>query len=238
MLRELRDGVTLLKVLDIVEPGIVTWSRASLRPRSRAKMVENANYVVNLGKAMDFGLTNVTGSDIVEGSPSVVLPFLLQLMRYYTLRTLSDTALSGFGGDEGEVLKWANKRVSSEAVKAGLPGDKAQVRTFGDTELATGIYLLYLVNSLRPCVSWKAVTDGEGREQQGQNALYVLTLARKLGAVTSCTWEDIVDVKPRKIVLLVASLIEADARMRRGDQPEEEEDDEEGEEEEDGEDDE
>lgn len=219
MVKQLRDGVILLKILDAVEPGIVSWARVNLKPSkaSRSKQVENCNYVINVGRAMDFGLSNVTGVDIVEGNTSVVVPFLWQLMRYHTMRTVSDNALHGFAADETEILSWANQRVAAEANKAGQPGDQIKIRSFGDSELATGIYLLYLVNSLRPCVNWKHVADGETKEQQGQNAVYVLSLARKLGAVCpSCSLTDIVEVRPRSIMLLAASLLEADARSRKG----------------------
>jgi plastin-1 len=37
--QELRDGVGLLKVLDVVEPGLVKWSKVNGRPTNRYKMV-------------------------------------------------------------------------------------------------------------------------------------------------------------------------------------------------------
>jgi plastin-1 len=37
--QELRDGVGLLKVLDVVEPGLVKWSKVNVRPTNRYKMV-------------------------------------------------------------------------------------------------------------------------------------------------------------------------------------------------------
>ena len=37
--QELRDGVGLLKVLDVVEPGLVKWGRVNGRPTNRYKMV-------------------------------------------------------------------------------------------------------------------------------------------------------------------------------------------------------
>jgi len=38
------------------------------------------------------------------------------------------------------------------------------------------------------------------------NAKYIISVARKLGAVIFLTWEDIRDVKPKMIMTLVASL--------------------------------
>jgi plastin-1 len=221
VLRELADGVTLLRVLDAIEPGIVQWSRATIGPKTRAKMVENCNYVVNLGRAMEFGLSDVAGVDLVDSNAALVVPFLWQLMRYSTLRRLSESpegsAFSGFAPDEAQVLAWANERVAAASSKAS-GGQEVRVRSFGDSELATGIYFLYLVGSLRRgCVDWKIVSDGETREQQFENAIYLLSVARKLGCRTSCTWDDIVDVHPRNLVLFVTSLIEADDLRRASD---------------------
>jgi plastin-1 len=212
VLRELADGTVLLRVLDAIEPGIVQWGRANLAPRQRKALVENCNYVVNLGRAMEFGLSDVAGVDIVDSHAALVVPFLWQLMRYSTLRRLSEAergAFSGFAPDEAQVLEWCNERVAAEALRQGLPAEQeVRVRSFGDSELASGLYLLYLVASLRPgCVAWAQVTEGESREEQFENALYVLSVARKMGAHTSCGYEDIMEVRPRAIMLFCAAVV-------------------------------
>jgi plastin-1 len=43
--------------------------------------VENANYVVQIGKAMKFSLVNVGGIDIVDGNKKVILSIISQMMR-------------------------------------------------------------------------------------------------------------------------------------------------------------
>ena len=214
VLRDLADGTVLLRVLDAIEPGIVQWSRANLGPRARKGLVENCNYVVNLGRAMDFGLSDVAGVDIVDSNAALVVPFLWQLMRYSTLRRLSEAergAFTGFAPNEAQVLEWCNERVAAEATRLGVPDEQeVRVRSFGDSELCSGLYLLYLICSLRPgCVSWAHVSEGDTREEQFENALYLLSVARKLGAVTSCAWDDIVEVRPRAIFLLCAALVAA-----------------------------
>jgi hypothetical protein len=40
------------QVMDTIEPGIVNWRKVNLEPKNRFKKVENANYVVQLGKQM------------------------------------------------------------------------------------------------------------------------------------------------------------------------------------------
>jgi plastin-1 len=44
-------------------------------------MVENANYVVEIGKGMKFSMINVGGLDIVDGSKKLILAIIWQLMR-------------------------------------------------------------------------------------------------------------------------------------------------------------
>ena len=212
VLRELCDGTVLLRVLDVVDPGIVQWNRVGLYPKTRAKMVENCNYVVNLGKAMEFGLTELAGVDIVDSNAAHVVPFLWQLMRYQILRSMSETEgghFSGFAPNEGQVLQWANDRVAAASAKMN-GGQETRIRSFGDSELATGIFLLYLVNTIRPgCVNWKIVADGEGQQQQFENALYVLSTARKIGVDAKCSWDDILQVRSRPIFLFVCAMLTA-----------------------------
>ena len=65
---DLRDGLILLRVMDIVHPGIVEWKQVNTKhPISRFKQVENTNYAVVLGKSMKFTLVGSGGADITDG---------------------------------------------------------------------------------------------------------------------------------------------------------------------------
>jgi len=207
---DVKDGTALLHVVNVVEPGLVNFAHVNMRPgANRYKRVENCNYLISLGRAMDFHLTNVSGLDIVDGNTKLVLAFMWQLMRYATLKQLSKLAFDGFAADEGEVLRWANERVAG--------GGGARVATFSDPSLATGIFLLRLLDSIRPVVDWSLVVEGAATtEAQVANAKYVLSIARRLGAQVLCTYEDLVDVHAKPIMLLVASLMVAESRARRG----------------------
>lgn len=46
-------------------------------------------------------------------------------------------------------------------------------------------------------VNWDLVLPGDTEEDQKNNAKYVISIARKLGAVIFCVWEDIVNVNPK-----------------------------------------
>ena len=55
--------------------------RVNSNPVSRFKKVENANYVVQLGKTMKFSLVGVGGVDIVDCNRKAILAIISQLMR-------------------------------------------------------------------------------------------------------------------------------------------------------------
>lgn len=153
----------------------------------------------------------------MDGNEKLVLAFLWQVMRYHTLQQLSKLAFDGFTAEEGEILRWANGKVSAAAVAAGQDGAAASVSSFSDPRLASGIFLLYLLSAIRDgCVDWSLVADGSDKAQQLANARYVLSVARRLGAQVFCTATDITECKMRPLMLLVAGLMVADTRERRG----------------------
>lgn len=106
LFENLKDGLTILQAFDKVLPGSVIWRRVSKptgsklgsvqraigdeeeadldenRPTlSRFKAVENTNYVVDLGKQNGMHLVGIQGADIVDGSKTLVLGLVWQLMR-------------------------------------------------------------------------------------------------------------------------------------------------------------
>ncbi len=151
----------------------------------------------------------------MDGNQKLVLGFMSQLMKYHTFKMLSQLAFDGFAADEAEILSWANNRVAAAATATGQQGDLIKIASFNDPELATGIYLLYLLNSVRPIVNWEVVTDGDTPHQQELNAKYVISIARKMGAAVFLDWEDIVEVKAKSIMLFVASIMLVDSGIRR-----------------------
>ena len=57
-------------------------------------------------------------------------------------------------------------------------------------------------------VNWDIVQAGETDEERENNAKYILSIARKLGAVIFCVWEDIPKVNYKMMLVLVCSLFE------------------------------
>lgn len=56
---------------------------------------------------------------------------------------------------------------------------------------------------------------GETDEERENNAKYILSIARKLGAVIFSVWEDITKVNPKMILVLVCTLFEIYEEKRK-----------------------
>lgn len=111
LFENVKDGLIILQAFDKILPGSVVWRRVS-KPKggaapppptsygpegeeeeeigttpnqsklSRFKQVENTNYVVELGKQNGMHLVGIQGADIVDGSKTLILGLVWQLMRY------------------------------------------------------------------------------------------------------------------------------------------------------------
>jgi plastin-1 len=105
LFENLKDGLIILQAFDKILPGSVVWRRVS-KPKegasfssggdeegedigvtpnqsklSRFKAIENTNYAVDLAKQNGMHLVGIQGSDIVDGSKTLVLGLVWQLMR-------------------------------------------------------------------------------------------------------------------------------------------------------------
>ena len=191
LIRDVKDGVLTLKVLDRVEPGIVKWKKAHVKPSNKYRCMENSVLAINIGKAMDFVLLGVGPMDFYNGTRKMILTFYWQLMRYHTLKLVSSLGSDGFEVTERDILDWANERVED----AGY--EDMRVRSFKvrcvwpcgcvwvcgsrdstspcaqDSSLKTSHFLLRLLHSVRPIVNWEVVTPGNGEEERKKNAQYV-----------------------------------------------------------------
>jgi len=199
-----KDGLVLLKVIDFIERGIVSWKQVEKQPNNKFKRVANDNYAIVLGKQLKFSLVGIGGSDIADGNKKLLLAFVWQLMRYHTLKFLAQVQAKKFGDKpvtDDMLIQWANERVS----KAGR---SSTMKSFQDSSLATGIFFMDLLRAANPkIIDEQFVTPGSTKEEQLLNAKYVVSVARKLGATIFLLPEDIVEVKPKMIMTLVASIM-------------------------------
>ncbi len=162
--------------------------------------VGNCNYAVVLGKQLRFSLVGIGGVDFNAGNKKLILAMVWQMLRFYTLNLLSELG-GGKKIEEKDIVAWAQGQVTAA-------GKTTTMSSFKDKSLGNGLFLIDLLSSIEPrIIDWEFVLPGTTEEEQTQNAKYVLSVARKLGCVVFCTWEDIVEVKPKMIMTFVASIM-------------------------------
>ena len=108
---DLCDGVAILRVMDKVEPGIVSWGKVNMNPKNKFKRVENCNYAVTLGKQMKFSMVNIGGLDIVDKNKKLILGIIWQLMRRHTINILTHLTPGDKLVEDKEITAWANSKV-------------------------------------------------------------------------------------------------------------------------------
>jgi plastin-1 len=156
-----------LQGFDKVIPGSVIWRRVS-KPKegqelSRFKAVENTNYAVDLAKGNGMHIVGIQGSDIVDGTKTLVLGLVWQLMRLSINQTLASISPNGKGVTDQDMVRWAN-----ETVKKG--GKSSSMRSFKDPSLSNGVYFLDLLNGVKPgYVDYGLVEKGDDYESKRQN---------------------------------------------------------------------
>ncbi|EST08634.1 Calponin homology domain protein [Kalmanozyma brasiliensis GHG001] len=205
LFEDLKDGTVILQAFDKVIPGSVTWRRVS-KPKegqelSRFKAVENTNYAVDLAKASNMHIVGIQGADIVDGTRTLTLGLVWQLMRLNITKTLSSLSKGGRGVSDADMVAWANKLVKGS-------GKTTQIRSFKDGQLKSAVFFLDLLNALRPgIVDYSLVNGGRTEDECRLNAKLAISIARKLGALIFLVPEDIVEVRQRLILTFVGSLM-------------------------------
>lgn len=213
---DMRDGLLILRVMDAVNPGVVEWSKVKLSPRNVYDRVANCNYAVSLGKSsFCFSLVGIAGDDIVAGATKLILALTWQLMRYHVIKFLSGLSSQGTMLSEADVVAWANQRVASAG--RGAPCDCAAIASLKDESLSKGLFLLDLIRAIEPrAIDAAQLTAGVTAEERALNAKYAISCARRMGCLVFLLHEDIVEVKPKMLLVFVATLISYDVCKRAG----------------------
>jgi plastin-1 len=211
---DLRDGTILLQAYDKVIKGSVNWRHVN-KPRgdaelSRFKAVENTNYAIELGKQNRFSLVGVQGADITDGQRTLTLGLVWQLMRKDISETLSALAqrLGKREITDAEMVRWAN-----DMCKKG--GKNSSIRSFKDSSIGTGIYLLDVLNGMKSSyVDYDLVTPGRTDDDAYMNAKLSISIARKMGATIWLVPEDICQVRSRLVTTFIGSLMATHEKMQ------------------------
>ncbi|CAG8590782.1 995_t:CDS:2 [Ambispora gerdemannii] len=199
---DVQDGLVLLQAFDKIRPGVVDWKKVNKKvPLSRFKQVENTNYSILLGQSLGFTLVNIQGADICDGTKTLILGLVWQMMRQNIIQTLMSLSKGGRELTDQDLINWAN-----DVVKRG--GKTTRMRSFKDESLRNGIFFIDLLNSIRPgVVDYSLVTRGISEEDAQLNARYAISIARKIGTTIFLLPEDIVEVRPRLILTFIGSLM-------------------------------
>uniref|UniRef100_A0A7N0ZY91 Calponin-homology (CH) domain-containing protein n=1 Tax=Kalanchoe fedtschenkoi TaxID=63787 RepID=A0A7N0ZY91_KALFE len=189
LFEDVKNGWVLLEVLDKISPGSVNWKHATKPPiKMPFRKVENCNQIVRIGKQLRLSLVNVAGNDFVQGNKKLILAFLWQLMRYNMLQLLKNLRSHTLGKEitDNDILRWANRKVKSS-------GRTSKMESFKDKSLSSGLFFLELLSSVEPrVVNMNLVTKGETDDQKRLNAIYIISVARKLGCSIFLLPEDII----------------------------------------------
>jgi len=194
---DLKDGIIILKVMDVVKPGVVDWTKVNTKmPLNKFKQTENCNYAVNLGKdKMKFSLVGIGGTDLNAGNRTLTLALVWQLMKAHVLSILQTL---GSNVDESKIIAWANSRVDKNG----------KIASFQDPVLKSSHFFLHLLNTIKPVINWDLVTPpGSSDADALMNAKYTISIARKLGCCIFLLPEDILELKPKMILTLVGSIM-------------------------------
>lgn len=157
----LQDGLVLLQAFDKIIPGSVTWRRVAKTPQplSRFKAVENTNYAIDLAKQNRMQMVGIQGADIVDGTRTLVLGLVWQMMRRNILSTMAALSKGGREITDNDIVKWANDQVAKA-------GKRATMRSFKDPSLKDAKFFLDLLDSLKPgYVDYSLVYEGRNDEE-------------------------------------------------------------------------
>jgi plastin-1 len=194
---EVRDGLVLLKVVNKLDDKVVDWKKVEKNPNNKFKQGINCGQVIESCKKLGLKIPGIGGSDFVDGNTKNIIAVVWQLVRLHYLKIIGSQS-------EEDLVKWSNNLV-----------DEPKIKNFKDPALADGQFLLKLCGAIEPrVINWEIVMKGETDEEKENNAKYICSVARKLGAVIFCVWEDIAKVNYKMILVLVCSLFEIFEEMK------------------------
>merc|ERR1712054_342758 len=83
------------------------------------------------------------------------------------------------------------------------------IAKLSDPALSTGVFVLRLLKAVAPrSVDMGQVAEGKTAEEKKLNARLAVSCARKAGCMVFLLWEDIVECKPKMLLVLFASLMQ------------------------------
>ena len=144
---DVRDGLILLKVFDIIAPGTVQWSRVNKDPKRMGmyRKVENCTLCIKYGRDLGFSLVGIGGKDIFDGNRKFILALVWQMMQLHLLsilRKVSNEKTKKI--TEKDVVTWANTKISQ------VHGSEGTIDSLRSEKLQNSLYLAQLMDIVCP----------------------------------------------------------------------------------------
>jgi hypothetical protein len=194
----LQDGTVLLALEDKVEPGCVDWSRVGKAKPSKFKSVETLNYALEVAQKLGLVIVGIGGADIYDGNIKLILAVLWQLMRYDYLKAFKKLGGGARIKDE-QIVSWANGKTEPRGVT---------ITGFKDESIASAKPILTALDVVKPGqVDWSLFEDVDDPDKRKRNAMYAMSIIKKLGGTLFALPEDIVEVNPKMVMTVYASLM-------------------------------
>jgi len=205
---DLRDGVAILKLEDRIKPGVVEWKRRVNFPPFKTPFQggENCVYALDIAEKrisnINVGRGQVRGHDIHVGKPKqLTLGLVWQLMRAYTLSLLAKLSNSEKDVGEKDVLSWVNQKTGYD------------LKSFKDPEIKKGDIIRETLLAIDPNAE---IDEKTNSSDCLENAQYLISIARKMGAIVYTLPEDVVNLNPKMILCLFVTLMILDSSKKSG----------------------
>ena len=189
---ECRNGILLLKIIDLIKPGTVYWKIVELKNlKNPFKVGVNCQEVIDACKKSDYKIVGIVSGDIKEGKKKYILTILRELMKAYILKKIG-------GVSEDELIKWANSLIP----------DNMKINNLSKKKLGDGLFWIYLLAAIDSnCIKKGLYAEyNHSDKSKEMNAKYILSVARGLGAMNYISWENITEVNSYFLLTLLASL--------------------------------
>ncbi|CAH2314971.1 plastin-3 [Pelobates cultripes] len=202
---DLQDALVILQLYEKIKVP-VDWNKVNKPPYPKLganmKKLENCNYAVDLGKhPAKFSLVGIGGQDLNDGNPTLTLALVWQLMRRYTLNMLEGLG-DGQKANDDIIVNWVNSSLAEA-------GKTTSIQSFKDKTISTSLAVVDLIDAIQPgCINYELVKTGDlTDEDKHENAKYAVSMARRIGARVYALPEDLVEVKPKMVMIVFACLM-------------------------------
>jgi len=202
---DLQNGVALLKLEDRIQPGIINWKRVNMPPYKPTfalmRRTENCTYAVETAPSLDIKVIGVRGHDVCEGNKMLTLGIVWQLMRAYTLSLLTQ-----LGGEaklkDADIVAWFNQKTGKS------------IKTLKDSSIQDSTLIQKILRELDSEVEMADLAPATDYATKMENARYVISIARRMGAVVYTLPEDIVESQPKMVLCLIITLMVLEKQLQ------------------------